>query len=146
MSGSPMNRLPQTDRSPLPTVDERSAPHWEGLARGVVTLPRCRVCRVLNHPVAELCRECDSPQLEWEEVGDRVRLFSWAVEVREVIQGMAAPYVVVQVVPEECGPDGVRLIGTLLADPEGLVLGDELVLRPAVAPGSDVHLATYVRP
>jgi uncharacterized protein len=139
-----MTTLPQSDRSPLPQVDEASAPHWNGLARGVLTLRRCRVCRALNHPVVETCRLCENPGLEWEDVGPEVRLYSWTVEVRPVIPGMVPPYVVAQVTPAECEDGDVRLVGTLLADPDQLQLGMPLVLQPVTAPGSDRHLAVYV--
>lgn len=140
-----MTELPQTDRSPLPRVDEESAPHWDGLARGVLTLLRCGVCRALNHPVASACRACESPRLEWEDVGTDVRLYSWTVEVRPVIQGMAPPYVIAQVTPAECEDGDVRLIGTLLVEPDRQPeLGMALTLRTVPAPGSERHLAVYV--
>ncbi|WP_148573814.1 Zn-ribbon domain-containing OB-fold protein [Nocardioides caldifontis] len=139
-----MTTLPQDDRSPLPHVDDASAPHWDGLARGVLTLRRCTVCRALNHPAAEECRVCENIPLEWVDIGREVRLYSWTVEVRPVVQGMRPPYVVGQVTPAECEDGDVRLVGTLLADPERLELGMPLLLQPVMAPGSERHLAVYV--
>ena len=139
-----MNPLPQSDTSPLPDIDERSAPHWEGLARGALVLRRCGVCRALNHPVADACRVCDSPRLIWVDVEPKVQLFSWAVELRAVIQGMVPPYVIAQVTPTGCEDGEVRLIGTLLADPDDLEIGMTLVLSPVTPPAADTAIATFV--
>ncbi len=139
-----MTHLPQSDNSPLPQPDPRSESHWEGLARGVLVLRRCGVCGALNHPIADECRLCESPQLVWDEVAPGVRLYSWTVEERSVIQGMIPPYVVAQVTPAECEDGAVRLIGTLIGDPADLELGMLLTLCPRAVPASDVVIATYV--
>lgn len=135
---------PQTDRSPLPLPDAGSAPHWDGLARGALVLRRCDLCEALNHPIAVGCRLCGSDQLSWTDVDPAVRLFSWTVEGRAVIEGMSPPYVVVQVTPAECEDGAVRLIGNYLGDPDRLEIGMGLVLEPLVIPSSDVTIAMYV--
>jgi uncharacterized OB-fold protein len=137
---------PHNALSPLPAVDDASAPHWDGLKRGVLVVRRCDVCDALNHPIARECRVCESPQLRWVEVGTVVSLYSWAVETRPVIPGMEPPYVIAQVTPVECEDGAVRLVGTLLADPRELEIGMPLELRAVLAPGSGRHLATYVPP
>lgn len=138
-----MTTLPQNGNTPLPAVDDRSAPFWKGVARGTHELPRCEVCGTHNHPMLDECRVCLSPQLAWEDVGPVARLYSWAFEGRGVIQGFTQPYVIAQVTPEKCDDDGVRLIGTVLADPTQLQIGQRLELHPARVPGSDIHIAEY---
>jgi uncharacterized OB-fold protein len=140
-----MTALPFSAHSPLPDVDESTAPHWDGLDRGRLVLRRCGVCGSLNHPVAQLCRVCESPDLSWHEVSTRVTLFSWAIEGRAIIPGLTPPFVIGQVTPEECGEGEVRLIGLLDVAHSDLEIGLPLTLRPAQVPGFDKRLAVYAR-
>jgi uncharacterized protein len=140
-----MSHVPQTELAPIPCPDERTAPYWQGLERGELLLQRCSVCGNLSHPIADRCRVCDSPRLEWSQVEGTGALFSWAVEGRTVIDGMEPPYVIAQVTPAGCDEGDVRLIGTLLVeDPSVLELGAPVRLVPSAPPGSSVQLAFFV--
>jgi uncharacterized OB-fold protein len=140
-----MSHSPQTERSPLPQPDARSAPYWRSLADSQLLLLECDVCRARNHPNATTCRLCVSGRLDWKPVPPSGRLFSWAIELRAVIPGMQPPYVIAQVTPDGCDDGGVRLAGTLLVEDPSVLQIDlpvRLVFTPA--PGSDVTLLRFV--
>ena len=129
--------LPQTSASPIPGHDERTAPYWNALLQNTLLLRRCRVCSTVDHPIAVLCRTCDSPDLEWFESCTCGTLFSWTVESRSVVAGMAVPYVIAQVTPDGVEEGGVRMVGTLLTDrPTLLRIGQPVRIRGAAVPGS----------
>ena len=139
-----MSRVPQTAESPVPRPDAHTAPFWLALGRGELLVRECGVCRQRSHPVAELCRACESPQLGWTAVGDQGRIFSWVVEVREVIPGLTPPYTIVQVAPDGCSEGDVRIVGTLLEDdPARLSIGARVRLEPSPATGPRVPLAYF---
>jgi len=137
-------RSPQLAGSPLPAFDEHSAPYWRALGRGELVLPQCEVCGALNHPIARICRLCESGQLGWTRVEPRGRLFSWAVEHRSVIPGFEPPYVIAQVTPAGCSEGEVRVSCTLLVDdPTTLAIDMPVVLVTAQAPGAETVLAHF---
>jgi uncharacterized OB-fold protein len=138
-------RSPQVIGSPLPAADEHSAPYWQALERGELTLPKCEVCGALNHPIDRICRVCESGQLSWSRVEPRGRLYSWAIEHRPVIPGFDPPYVIAQVTPAGCAEGEVRVSCTLLVDdPAALAIGMPVVLATATAPGAKTMLAHFV--
>jgi uncharacterized OB-fold protein len=140
-----MIRIPQTEQSPLPEPDDRSAPYWDALTRAELLLQRCAVCQTLNHPAAECCRVCESTQLLWSRVEPRARLFSWVVETRAIIPGVEPPYVIAQVTPVGCEDGAVRLVCTLLVDDlSALAFDMPLRLETAAVPGASVRLAYFV--
>jgi uncharacterized OB-fold protein len=106
-------------------------------------LRSCLVCGRLSHPIADHCRICESPRLEWKSVGSGGRLFSWVVEGRPVIVGMEPPYVIAQVTPDGCEEGEVRLVGTLLGDPSNIEIGAPVRVVPSAAPDLSVPLAFF---
>lgn len=139
-----MNRVPQTESSPIPLPDGETAPYWEALRHGELWLRRCLVCASLSHPIVTCCRVCDSPRLQWESVGSGGRLYSWVIEERPVIEGMKPPYVIAQVTPDGCAEGDVRLIGTLLADdPSTVEIGARVRLDSSAVLGLPVPLAIF---
>ena len=139
-----MTQLPQTGSAPVPGPDDATAPYWEALSRGELLMRACLVCGALSHPIADICRVCDSPRLGWKPVGSGGRLFSWVVERRPVIEGMDAPYIVAQVTPDGCEDGDVRLIGTLLVDDSSSIeIGARVKLDREAGGGLPVPLALF---
>jgi uncharacterized OB-fold protein len=64
---------------PVPVADEESAAFFEGMARGVLMLQRCRACGAWHFPVRELCAECLSTDLEWAESSGRGTVHTFGV-------------------------------------------------------------------
>jgi uncharacterized OB-fold protein len=105
-------------------------PFWEGLQRGVVTLPRCTACDRLFFYPRPLCPECGSRELSWEEVSGRGRLEAFCVHYHSALPGLAeaVPFATALVRLAE----GPRLMGFLLGvpeDPEQIRCGIELQAR-----------------
>lgn len=107
-----------------PAHDGNDAPFWEGLARGVLVLPRCAECRVWREPGRILCGECHSFATSWEQVRPRGTVFTWIRSHRSFIAELdvAAPYVTVLVQLEDAP---VRLLG-ILEEPEAVAIGTEV--------------------
>ena len=54
-------------------------PFWEGTARGVLLLPRCRACGHVHwHPRAQ-CPECRSDDIEWTAATGRGELHTFTL-------------------------------------------------------------------
>ena len=65
---------------PIPDVDELSKPFFDGAARGVLMIRRCRSCGTYLAPaVEEICPECLGEELEWAEAAGRATLYSFGV-------------------------------------------------------------------
>jgi len=65
---------------PLPDLGfAPAARFWEAAQRRRLELPRCRACSQLCWYPGEACRHCGSPDLEWQALSGRGRLFSWTV-------------------------------------------------------------------
>lgn len=81
---------------PLPLPDDLTAPYWEGVARQELCIQRCRSCRTFVHPPESLCPACNSPELGFEAMSGRGRVYSFTVVRDNVTRGFEAevPYVV----------------------------------------------------
>ena len=64
---------------PAPTVDEASAPFFEGAARGELMLQRCRKCSRYFLPVQEVCTNCLEADLEWAPASGDATLHTFGV-------------------------------------------------------------------
>lgn len=97
---------------------------WEGCARDLLCLPRCRHCGHLQWPVAEICEQCDAADFAFEAVSGRGRIVSWATFVHDYYKGaFGLPYDTILVALEE-GP-------LFLSNPSGFG-GSEIMLDQAV--------------
>jgi uncharacterized protein len=96
--------LPHAEPGPL------SRPFWDACARGLLTFQRCGACGTAGFPPGELCRECLSDQLTWEESSGRGTLYSWTIVHRPVTPAFSTPYAPAIVDVEE----GYRFLTNLI--------------------------------
>lgn len=107
-----MPYLPVGSPLPEPTADD--AEFWEACKRREFRFQRCAACRAWRFPPMPLCRECTSPEFNWELVPGRGRVFTYTV-VHHIVEPALAgrgPYNVVVV--ELDGVEGVRMISNLV--------------------------------
>lgn len=64
---------------PLPTPTEISAPYWNGLKQGRLTLPHCKSCGHWVFFPRRHCDQCWSQDLEWKEVGGTGTLYTYTL-------------------------------------------------------------------
>lgn len=62
-----------------PTADERSAPFFEGAARGTLMLQRCTNCGDHHFPITEVCTNCLETAMEWVGASGDGTLFTFGV-------------------------------------------------------------------
>lgn len=113
--------LPEGLPIPTPETDGLSAPYWNGLKDGVLTIQRCKSCGGWQWGPEWICHRCLSFDMGWETVEPRGRIFSWERvwhPVHPALKGHG-PYIVVLV--ELPHADNVRLIGNLVGDPQQTV-------------------------
>lgn len=102
---------------PLPVVDDvDTRGHFDGAARGELTLCVCSSCSTVLHLPRPYCSNCRSHEVEWRAFSGRARLYSWTVVERQLAPAFPAPNTVVVVEPEDA--PGVHLIGNLAGRPE----------------------------
>ena len=124
---------------PVPdTADPDLAPYWEGVARGVLLVPRCPSCGQLRWPPRGSCPDCGLVEFGWAEVGPGGTLHSYAVVNRAFHPAFAAEIPYILAVVEVAS--GVRFLGRLTGtDAAGITLG-----MPVTAEFTDVPGATLV--
>jgi uncharacterized OB-fold protein len=139
--------------APLPAVTEDSAGFWEGTAAGELRIQRCTNCGRLRFPPRPMCPNCNSLDHEWKPMSGRGRIWSFVVPHPPLLPAFAdlAPYNVVVVELDE--DPTIRLVGNLLATPDGQInevdpntirIGEQVkvVFQPA---GEDVVLPRWIR-
>ena len=96
---------------PLPQIDERNRPHWDGAGEGRLMIQACSDCGTLRYPFSTLCAHCHSTKAEWRQVSGKGTVWSWCVFHRVYFKGFEneMPYSVVLVELDE----GVRLYSNL---------------------------------
>jgi len=106
---------------PLPRPTEDTQPYWDGLARGVLLVQRCKQCGKLRHYPRPVCDGCWSMEHEWAALSGEGRVHSWTVCHHPFHLGFKAqsPYTLVMVDLAE----GVRALGQWRGDAAALRLG-----------------------
>ncbi len=62
------------------TPDSFSQPFWDAANEERLVIQNCRACDRLQHPPAEVCRECGaSDPLEWKPVSGRGTIYNYGV-------------------------------------------------------------------
>ena len=139
--------------APLPEVDDLTRPFWEGTAVGVLRMQACGACGRLRFPPRPMCPFCQSLDVEWRVMSGRGTVWSYVVPHPPVLPAFEplAPYNVVVVALDE--DPTLRLVGNLLASPDGAIndidpatirIGEpvRVVFQPA---GEDVVLPRWMR-
>lgn len=85
---------------PDPSLD--SAPYWQNLKEGELTLQRCTQCREWQFPALERCRHCGG-EATFEPISGKGRIYSFIINHRAAAPGFdeLLPYAVALVSPEE---------------------------------------------
>jgi uncharacterized OB-fold protein len=80
-------------------------PYWRSGEGGRLTLPRCASCGHVFWPPSDVCPECLSDAVEWDEVDGRGTVWSVAVYHRAYTPALAdeVPYQCI-LVELDCGP------------------------------------------
>jgi uncharacterized protein len=112
---------------PAPNPTPISAPYWDSLNEGKLTIQKCTACGSLQHYPRPFCVNCLSSDLEWERVSGRATLFSFTIVRRAASPAFAPdlPYVLAIVELEE----GPHMTGNVIGIPvEEVVVGMPLEL------------------
>jgi uncharacterized protein len=98
---------------PAPAPDERSQPFFDGAARGVLMLQRCRACSAWHFPVREVCPECLATDLEWTQASGRGQVHSFVIMHRVFHPGFGdrVPYNLAVVELDEGPRMNTNLVG-----------------------------------
>jgi uncharacterized OB-fold protein len=94
-----------TYTKPLPRIDERNKPHWDGNAAGELRVQRCDDCSTLRFPASRWCPNCLSEKASWHKVSGKGTVWSWCVFHRAYFKGFEPdlPYAVALIELDE-GP------------------------------------------
>ena len=139
--------------APLPAISEDSAGFWEGTAAGELRIQRCSNCKRLRFPPRPMCPYCNSLDYAWDAMSGKGHIWSFVVPHPPLLPAFmeVAPYNVVVVELDEDAT--IRLVGHLLASPEGQInevdpgtirIGEpvRVVFQDA---GEDVFLPRWIR-
>ena len=67
------------NEKPLPTLDEKNKPFWEGARAGRLTLQKCSACSRFRYPINHLCPKCLDGSFVWEPVSGKGEVYSTIV-------------------------------------------------------------------
>lgn len=101
----------ETESKPVPHPSDLSAPYWQSLNEGVLTLQRCARCEKFRHYPRLVCDGCYSLEVDWVEASGRGEIHTWTVAHHAFHPAFVGelPYVLAVVHLEE----GVRALGRL---------------------------------
>src|SRR3712207_1688011 len=101
---------------PLPRIDERNRPHWEGARAGEVRLQRCLHCGTLRYSASRWCPQCLGDETEWVATNGKGKVWSWCAFHKAYFKGFASevPYGGAIVKREE----GVKVYSSLVDVPK----------------------------
>jgi len=108
----------------LPDLDgEDGAEFWAGAARGELLVQACGHCGAWRFPPRPMCPACRSLEIRWEPASGRATVWSFVVPHPPLLPAYAAiaPYNVIVVALDE--DPSIRMIGNLLAAPDGALNG-----------------------
>jgi uncharacterized OB-fold protein/acyl dehydratase len=102
---------------PLPTATEISAPFWNGLKAGRLTIPQCKSCGHWIFFPRRHCDKCWSQDLEWKEVKGTGTLYTYTLTRIPTLPDFADEMPQKMAVVEL--DEGVRINTTLIGLDEG---------------------------
>ena len=131
------------DAVPLPDLeDDLFAPYWQGTRDGRLSVQRCMDCGTKRWPPRELCWACGSPEVDWTEVAQTGKLYSWTVVGRATSRAYPDVPYTVGIVEIENSPV-IRMIGVVRVDPPHLEAG--LALKARFVPAGPAGEITLVQ-
>ncbi|MDB5507956.1 MAG: hypothetical protein JWL93_425 [Hyphomicrobiales bacterium] len=107
--------MTDTRPKPKPRPAPESLPYWQAAREHRLTLPRCLSCERFWFPPSRTCPHCLSPELEFQDVSGRGKVYSFVTFHRVYHPAFEheVPYVVALVELEE----GPRLLTNILDIP-----------------------------
>lgn len=127
-----MNEAMRSKPVPHPTAD--SAPFWDAMNEGRLSLQKCSSCGKIRHYPRPMCDVCYSMKSEWVKGSGRGTIHSWVVCHHAYLPAFRndTPYTLVTVDLEE----GVRM-NAMLRNAEGVKLRVGMPVRLAFERVSD---------
>ncbi len=100
---------------------------YDNLAKGQLSIPRCKSCQSYVLPPTSICNNCLSTELEWVKIGQRGKIISFSeIFVSNKKFQDRTPYVVSIIETEE----GARLPGIVRnATANQLKVGDPISIK-----------------
>ncbi|MEP7205661.1 MAG: OB-fold domain-containing protein [Casimicrobiaceae bacterium] len=100
---------------PIPRIDDRNRPHWEGNRAGELRVQRCTDCDTHRFPASRFCPTCLGENATWVATSGKGEIWSWCVFHRAYFKGFEPelPYAVVLVKLD----DGVRVYSNVVDVP-----------------------------
>jgi uncharacterized protein len=105
---------------PLPDLEsEDAAPFWAGTQRGELLVQACGACGRWRFPPRPMCPHCRSVETKWDAASGNATIWSYVVPHPPLLPAFAelSPYNVIVVALDE--DPTIRMVGNLLASPEG---------------------------
>jgi uncharacterized OB-fold protein len=120
--------LPDGLAAPRPQRDGLDTSYWEGLAKGLLRVQRCKACGTWRWGPEWICHSCRSFDVGWVEVDPKGHIYSWARAWHPVHPALRerGPYIFALIELPHAG--AVRMIGNLLGDAkQDVAIGGEVV-------------------
>lgn len=125
---------------PLPAVNDDNRAFWTGGAEGALMIARCADCAYYVHPPVGFCPACESRNVAPERVSGRGEVFSYTVNRKAWLPGLAVPYVLALVELEEQA--GLRLPSNIVGcDAESVRIGMKVAVRFETV--EDLHVPLF---
>ena len=98
---------------------------YEFCADKRLMIQRCDVCDVFQFPPSAVCSDCWSTELTWTEVTGRGSIETFSIEMRPGPNpDLVPPYVVAMI----CLDEGPRMLSNVVASPDAVEIGAEVVV------------------
>lgn len=119
-------------------ADDVTAPFWDALKAGRLSVPRCRTCGTFRMPPSRYCPKCRSTDIEWPALSGRGTLYSYTVSLISPRDPEAGAHVPALVAP--AGAEGARLFCSIVqCEIDALRVGMDVELVPP-APGESMPM------
>jgi uncharacterized OB-fold protein len=105
--------LPAGMPAPVPSPDGLDVAYWEGTRRGELMVQKCGDCGGWQWGPEWMCHQCNSFDMQWEQVAANGLIYSWERPWHPVHPALKpmGPYTVVLVELPHAG--NIRMIGNL---------------------------------
>ncbi|MDE0941680.1 MAG: OB-fold domain-containing protein [Alphaproteobacteria bacterium] len=105
--------LPAGMPAPVPSPDGLDVAYWEGTRRGELMVQKCGGCGGWQWGPEWMCHQCNSFDMQWEQVAANGLIYSWERPWHPVHPALKpmGPYTVVLVELPHAG--NIRMIGNL---------------------------------
>ena len=106
--------LPAGMPAPVPSEDGLDLPYWEGARKGELMVQRCLDCKIWQWGPEWICHNCNSFQMNWEQVEGKGNIYSWERPWHPVHPALQqrGRYTVILVELPHAG--NIRMLGNLL--------------------------------